>query len=69
MDCYHIRPIPLWKGTRDRSIFTYLSGEGENITIGNYIWYIEGARPKTIVDAGARFDWFESHGLPTQNPI
>ena len=66
MHCYHIRPIPLWKGARDKSTFTYLSGEGETIIIGNYIWYIEGSRPKTIVDAGARFDWFESHELPVE---
>ncbi|MBI2957810.1 MAG: N-acyl homoserine lactonase family protein [Chloroflexi bacterium] len=51
MGKYYIRPIPITKGPRDRSMFTGLY-HGQAIDSVKYIWLIEGAGQKVLVDAG-----------------
>ena len=51
---YHkIHPIALCQGERDMSYYTYRWNIGVKVKSANYIWYIEGSDPITIVDAGA----------------
>ena len=60
----HIRPIPLCKGQRDRSQWTYRIGYGQQVNSCNYVWYIEGTGDRILVDCGADAGMFNSRGLP-----
>jgi N-acyl homoserine lactone hydrolase len=60
---YHIRPIPLCRGIRDRSQWTYRIGYGEKTATCNYLWYIEGGGQGVLVDTGARAEQFRKRGL------
>ncbi len=51
-DCI-IHPIPVCKGERDRSVWTYLRNFGQPITVGQYVWYIQGTKETILVDAGS----------------
>jgi len=48
-----IHPIPLYQSKGDKSMMTYLVNVGQQGTRGSYVWYIEGAREKILVDAGS----------------
>ncbi len=54
MTTYSIRPIALCEGRRDASQYTYCMNFGTSCKSVYYVWYIEGSRPKTLVDAGAK---------------
>ena len=53
-----IHPIPLYQIKGYTSMMTYLTNLGQQDTRVNYVWYIEGAREKILVDAGGTV---ESH--------
>jgi len=66
MNNFHIRPIPLYRGIRDRSQWTYRVGYGEKVTTVNYIWYIEGAKEGIIVDCGVKGELLKKRGIPDE---
>ena len=47
-----IHPIPLCQAEDYKSAVTYLTNFGQRDTRAEYVWYIEGAREKILVDAG-----------------
>lgn len=47
-----IHPIPLYQEHGDKSTLLYRFDCGQQFTVVGYIWYIEGAREKILVDAG-----------------
>ncbi len=49
----YIRPIPLTTMVREKAGWTFRSGYGQKLNLGNYVWYIEGSDPKILVDSGA----------------
>ena len=57
-----IRPIPLAKGPIEKTIYTYRIGPGQMAEAAYYIWYIEGPKKKTIVDAGVTADILAAGG-------
>ena len=64
MKNYRIRPIPLCRGTRNKASFMYRSRDyGEIINNCCYVWYIEGAKPNILVDAGDTAEAMSSRGL------
>ncbi len=54
MAMYSIRPIALCEGPRDLSQYTYRMNLGTKCKSVCYIWYIEGSKPKTLIDAGVK---------------
>jgi len=50
---YSIRPIPLCKGPRDLSQYTFGTNFGKKCDSIWYTWYIEGSKPRTLIDTGA----------------
>jgi N-acyl homoserine lactone hydrolase len=63
MKKYYIRPIPLCKGPRDRSQWTYRINMGKKTDSCNYVWYIEGTLPNILVDAGATVEMYHMRGV------
>jgi N-acyl homoserine lactone hydrolase len=59
-----IRPIALCAGTRDQSQWTYRWNVGCKGLSAYYIWYLEGADPITIVDAGMQAEQFTNPEFP-----
>jgi len=47
-----IHPIPLYQAKGDKARATYLQNFGQQLNTVNYVWYIEGARERILVDAG-----------------
>ncbi len=68
MATYSIRPIALCAGPRDASQYTYLMNMGTSTTSVCYIWYIEGSKPKTLVDAGFNSTLSPGFGLDLSTP-
>lgn len=52
-----IHPIPLYQTTGDKSRITYLQNFGQQLNGVNYVWYIEGARERILVDAGGSIEY------------
>lgn len=50
---YTIRPIPLCIGPRDLSQWTFGMNFGKKCESVWYTWYIEGSKPRTLIDTGA----------------
>lgn len=69
MKNYIIRPIPLCKGARDRTQLTYRRGAGKKVEICCYVWYIQGAKSKIIVDTGTTAEWYHGQGVNQQEHI
>jgi len=69
MNNYLIRPIPLCKGKRNKTQFTYHQGTGDIVEICCYVWYLEGPGPKIVVDTGTTAEYYHSHGNPSQEHI
>jgi len=46
-----IHPIPLVEMESDKSLMTYRLNFGEIIKPITYVWYIEGAKERILVDA------------------
>ena len=53
MKTYRIRPLALSYCEIDSGIFTYRFNYGKKVKSTSYIWYIEGADKKIIVDTGS----------------
>jgi len=61
-DCI-IHPIPICEGTRDMSVWTYLRNFAQEVTVGQYVWYIEGTKEKILVDAGSNSEYAAKLGM------
>ncbi len=62
-----IHPIPLYHCKIDKSSMTYRLNFGQQLTLVDYVWYIEGAREKILVDAGGDIDYMlKVRGIPTK---
>jgi len=62
----HFRPMPIVEETNDKSLMTYLMGMGTAIPIGVYIWLVEGASKKVLIDTGCSADYLNSIGFPSK---
>lgn len=67
MGVYCIRPIPLCKGFRDRSQWTYRLNYGQKVATCSYVWYIEGLKERILVDAGVNAPLFRARGIPDED--
>ena len=67
MGHYYIRPIPLCKGFRDRSQWTYRLNCGQKVATCSYVWYIEGPKERILVDAGVNAKLFRERGIPDED--
>ena len=63
MPKYTIRPIALCQGPRDLSHYTYTMNQGVKCISGCYIWYIEGAPKRILVDTGATAAMITARGV------
>lgn len=52
-----IHPIPLYQNNAEKSMMTYGLNFGRQLTMIDYVWYIEGAREKILVDGGGDVDY------------
>jgi N-acyl homoserine lactone hydrolase len=52
MGSYVVHPIPLFEMQGEQSLITFQRGFGRQGTGVNYLWYIEGAPEKIVIDAG-----------------
>ena len=52
-----IHPIPICKGKRYKSQYTYLRDFGQQINTGQYVWYIQGTKETILVDAGSSSEY------------
>lgn len=60
-----IHPIPLFQHNMDKSQMTYGLSFGQQITVVNYVWYIEGTKQKILVDAGGDANYMAKvRGIP-----
>jgi N-acyl homoserine lactone hydrolase len=55
-----IYPIPLIRRNHDISEIVYRADPGRIVSTGGYAWYIKGAGPKILVDAGANAAYINS---------
>ena len=62
-----IRPIPLFQTRSDKSRMTYYFNFGQQITLVNYVWYIEGASRRILVDAGGSSEFISSGGVAVED--
>jgi len=69
MAVYSIRPIALCEGPRDVSQWTYCLNIGTKCNSACYVWYIEGSKPKILVDSGARASHYAGTPLITKDLI
>lgn len=51
---YHIRPVAYCEGVVDLSVETYRMNLGVSSKSVGYVWYIEGSKPKVLIDAGEK---------------
>ena len=59
-----IRPIPLYIGPMQTSKFTYMMNWDDLTTIAGYVWYIEGAEKRILVDSGTTIEGQLAMGSP-----
>jgi len=59
-----IRPIPLFIGPMQTAKFTFLMNWQELTSIAGYIWYIEGAEKRVLIDAGITVEGGVAMGSP-----
>jgi len=52
--------------TVDKSMMTYLMGAGTPISLGVYIWLVEGAGKNVLIDTGCAADYLNSIGFPSE---
>ena len=62
-----IHPIPLWISPSDKSHMTYFANLGQPVCVTGYIWYIEGAKEKILVDSGGDTEHLTRIGLPAHD--
>ena len=68
MEKLKIHPIPLFKGVDKlgKPKMTYLHYFGEDVHVGCFTWYIEGADEKILVDTGGNADTNIARGRPKE---
>jgi N-acyl homoserine lactone hydrolase len=59
-----IRPIPLYIGPMQTSKFTYMMNWQDLTSIAGYVWYIEGAKKRILVDSGITIEGMLAMGSP-----
>jgi N-acyl homoserine lactone hydrolase len=62
-----IYPLPLLKLPADIGRLLYLVELTEPVEVYAYIWYIEGAKERILVDAGASMETLKRRGLLTEH--
>ena len=63
-----IHPIPLVEVKLEKSLITYGLHFGQLATLIGYIWYIEGARDRILVDATGGVEYMSRvRGIPAKN--
>jgi len=62
----HLRPMQIVEETGDKSMMTYLMGAGTPISLGVYIWLVEGAGKNVLIDTGCAADYLNSIGFPSE---
>jgi len=62
----HFRPMQIVEETGDKSMMTYLMGAGTPISLGVYIWLVEGAGKNVLIDTGCAADYLNSIGFPSE---
>ena len=62
----HLRPMQIVEETVDKSMMTYLMGAGTPISLGVYIWLVEGAGKNVLIDTGCAADYLNSIGFPSE---
>lgn len=62
----HLRPMLIVEESNDKSTMTYLMGMGTTIPVGVYIWLLEGASKKVLIDTGCSADFLTSIGFQSQ---
>ncbi len=62
----HFRPMLIVEETNDKSLMTYLMGMGTPISLGVYIWLVEGASKNVLIDTGCSADYLNSTGFPSK---
>lgn len=61
-----IHPIPLFEGKRDKSQWTYHLNFGQQVSMAQYVWYIEGTKETILVDAGGSSEYSAGVGRPVK---
>lgn len=62
----HLRPMQIVEEASDKSMMTYLMGAGTPISLGVYIWLVEGAGKNVLIDTGCAADYLNSIGFPSE---
>lgn len=62
----YFRPMLIVEETGDKSMMTYLMGMGTTISLGVYIWLVEGASKNVLIDTGCSADFLNSIGFPSK---
>jgi N-acyl homoserine lactone hydrolase len=62
-----IHPIPLWVSPSDKSHMTYFANFGQPLCVTGYVWYIEGAGEKILVDSGGDPGHLAKIGIAAHN--
>ena len=62
----HLRPMQIVEEASDKSMMTYLMGVGTPISLGVYIWLVEGAGKNVLIDTGCAADYLNSIGFPSE---
>jgi N-acyl homoserine lactone hydrolase len=62
----HLRPMQIVEEAGDKSMMTYLMGAGTPISLGVYIWLVEGAGKNVLIDTGCAADYLNSIGFPSE---
>ena len=62
----HLRPMQIVEEASDKSMMTYLMGMGTPISLGVYIWLVEGAGKNVLIDTGCAADYLNSIGFPSE---
>ncbi len=65
---YSIRPVPILKGEIEKPRMTYDAHFGEMQDVGVFVWYIEGARRRIMVDTGVAIESFRRR-VGTASPV
>ncbi len=63
-----IHPVPLVEIALDKSVMTYWLNYGQPIRVTGYVWYIEGAGERILVDAGSSAEYVSRlRGIPAKD--
>ena len=62
-----IYPIPIYSVLMDKAAHTYRFNYGQQIELANYVWYIDGASQRILVDAGGNSEFSRKLGYPVRD--